>query len=180
MPNYQNGKNYKIICDENDLVYYGSTTVPLWQRIGKHRNDYKLYLQNKRKYISSCIEILKYKTHKIVLVEDFSCERREQLVARERFWIENNICVNKYIPYRSKEERKDIRNSHTKVYFQDTKYKESHRKEFREYSKKYREKNLDKIKEVIICECGCQTTRQNLARHIKTQKHINLSLPMGF
>ena len=180
MPNYQNGKIYKIICDENDLVYYGSTTVPLWQRIGKHRTDYKLYLQNKRKYISSCIEILKYKTHKIVLVEDFSCERREQLVARERFWIENNICVNKYIPYRSKEERKDIRNSHTKVYFQDTKYKESHRKEFREYSKKYREKNLDKIKEVIICECGCQTTRQNLARHIKTQKHINLSLPMGF
>ena len=48
MPNYQNGKIYKIINDENDLVYYGSTTVPLWQRIGNHRKQYKSYLEQKR------------------------------------------------------------------------------------------------------------------------------------
>ena len=25
--NYRNGKIYKITCDDNDLVYYGSTTT---------------------------------------------------------------------------------------------------------------------------------------------------------
>ena len=107
MPNYQNGKIYKIINDENDLVYYGSTTQSLCRRFTRHKDYYKKFLETSKRLCYST-EILKYNNPMIILVEDFPCERKEQLTARERFYIENNKCVNKYIPGRTPEEyRKD-------------------------------------------------------------------------
>ncbi len=55
---------------------------------------------------------------------------------------------------------------------------EQRQEQRREDNKKYREANKDKIKahvrEVITCECGCEVTRSVLARHKKSQKHIEL------
>jgi len=53
------------------------------------------------------------------------------------------------------------------------------RKEYKKnYSKKYREENKEEINkkatQKITCECGCITTKRNIARHKKTKKHINL------
>lgn len=179
MPNYQNGKIYKIICDENDLVYYGSTTVPLWQRIGKHRIDYKMYLEGNRKYMTS-YEVVKCESHKIILVEDFSCERKEQLLGRERFWIENNKCVNKCLPILNVNE-----NRRHDYYLT---YKSKNIDKLKEKNKKYRENNKAQIKEYrqkykktrIVCDCGVELCKGALHRHLRSQRHINLSLPMGF
>jgi DNA polymerase III delta prime subunit len=46
----------------------------------------------------------------IILIEDFPCERREQLLSRERWWIDNSDCVNKNLPTRT-----------SKEYYQDNK-----------------------------------------------------------
>lgn len=48
----------------------------------------------------------------------------------------------------------------------------------KEQQKIYREKNKELIKEkeskIIICECGCEITRNKLNRHKQTKKHIKL------
>ena len=43
MPNYQNGKIYKICSYNSDDVYYGSTCLKLCQRLAKHVSDWKIY-----------------------------------------------------------------------------------------------------------------------------------------
>ena len=41
MPNYQEGKIYKIYNTINDDIYIGSTSQKLCERMRQHRNDYK-------------------------------------------------------------------------------------------------------------------------------------------
>jgi len=97
MPDYKNGKIYKIVNDENDDVYYGSTTQPLSKRLGDHKGDYKRYVNGKSHFITS-FNILKYDSCKIILVETFPCNSKYELEARERYYIENYKCVNKIKP----------------------------------------------------------------------------------
>ena len=53
MPDYQKGKIYKIVCNETGLVYIGSTTQALSQRLQGHKKNYKSYLSDKNNYIHS-------------------------------------------------------------------------------------------------------------------------------
>lgn len=93
MPNYKNGKIYKITAE--NLTYYGSTTQSLSKRLAEHRNT-KKYKPNSN---FSSFPLLDMLDCKIVLVEDYPCERREQLLAREAYYIRFYICVNNSIPY---------------------------------------------------------------------------------
>jgi len=43
MPDYQKGKIYKIVCNETGLVYIGSTTQALSQRLQGHKKNYKTF-----------------------------------------------------------------------------------------------------------------------------------------
>jgi hypothetical protein len=156
---YQNGKIYKIVSDNTDKIYIGSTCNPLYKRLWQHKTSYKTF-QKTNKYMSSH-EILKFEDCKIILIEDFPCERKEQLIAKERYHIElnKNICVNKVIPTRTNKE-----------------YRQQNRDKILEKKKEYYEQNRDKIREqqtmVIICECGSKSTKQHICRHYKTIKHI--------
>ena len=50
MPNYQNGKIYKIVCNITGLVYIGSTIENLTERLWGHVYHYNSYLDGKRRY----------------------------------------------------------------------------------------------------------------------------------
>ena len=147
MVNYSNGKIYKITG--GGMTYYGSTTQPLNKRLAVHRN-----LNCSSKII---IETGKYD---ICLVEEFKCENKEQLHARERFYIENNECINKRIPSRTKkeyyEDNKEQIKEIKKKYYEDKKeqikdqrkeYYEDNKKIRKEQMKEYYEKNKEKLKE---------------------------------
>ena len=97
MPDYQNGKIYKLVNDENDDIYYGSTTQILPKRLGDHKNKYKRHSNGKSGYVTS-FNILKYPSCKIILVENFPCNSKYELEARERYYIEKYKCVNKVKP----------------------------------------------------------------------------------
>jgi hypothetical protein len=98
MPDYQNGKIYKLVNDENDDVYYGSTSaIMLSKRFGDHKRDYRCYVNGKGHFRTS-FNILKYESCKIILVENFPCNSKYELESRERYYIENFKCVNKYKP----------------------------------------------------------------------------------
>lgn len=134
---YQNGKIYRIICNKTGLVYYGSTTQPLSKRKSCHKGHYGLYLQGKDHYRTS-YEVLKNDDYEIVLVEDYPCERKEQLFARERYWIEGNECVNQNRPCKTTEEYRE--------------YKQVYRKTNKEYisqqTKEWNERNPERRREL--------------------------------
>jgi hypothetical protein len=100
--NYSNGKIYKIVG--SGLTYFGSTCeTTLARRLAKHISTYKCYKNGKGSYIRS-YDIIELGEYTIVLLEKFSCECKDELHARERFYIENNACVNKNIPNRTNAE----------------------------------------------------------------------------
>jgi hypothetical protein len=86
MLNYQFSKIYKIVNDEMpNLVFYGSTCNVLSSRLYQH----------KKKGTECKSHRLFNGTAKIFLVENFPCNSKNELLSRERWWIENKDCLNK-------------------------------------------------------------------------------------
>lgn len=186
---YSKGKIYKIVSDQIDKIYIGSTTKKyLSQRMDKHRTDYKRWKNNNTSHYLTSFEILKFDDAKIVLIENYPCADIDELHSRERFHIENNDCVNKVIPTRTNKEyisqNKDRLKELVKEYRKQNKekikeqvkeYREQNKDKIKEQVKEYRKKNKDKIKEQTSakfdCECGGCYTQGSKARHRKSLKH---------
>ena len=143
MPDYQLGKIYKIVSEQDDKFYIGSTTQPsLASRMTKHRHCYKKWKETNTNYFSS-FEIMKYEDCMITLIEVYPCVCRDELRAREQFHINQNKenVVNKQkadtgIRAETPEEADKLRG---KQYYQENKDK------YKLYSKNYKEKNKEKI-----------------------------------
>ena len=140
MPNYKNGKIYKLWSLEGDDIYIGSTTQSLAQRKGDHLKHLKY-----GKACSSKLLFQKYNDVKIELLEEYPCENKEQLVRKEGEYIRSNECVNKRVAGRTKneyyEDNKEKINERWRKYYEDNK------KQKRKYDREYYEDNKDKIKE---------------------------------
>ena len=166
MVNYKHGKIYKLVNDELNLTYYGSTCNELRKRL----NDHKTKAKNKKCTSHKLFESGKCK---IYLVEKVSCEDKMELTKRERFYIENNECINKNIPGRIDKEyhqdNKDKISEQQKEYYQNNKdkkkdYYEDNKDKLSEYNKKYRERN----KEIILKQQ--KEYREQNKEHIKQRK----------
>ena len=101
MPDYKNGKIYKIECNKTGLCYYGSTTQPLNLRLNQHRCQTAtngMYLSSK--------EIMMNADYSIKLIEEYPCDTKQELLIREEHYTSNNDCVNMRKAYISREEQK--------------------------------------------------------------------------
>lgn len=136
---YENAKIYKLVC--GDLTYYGSTCGPLNKRKAQHNRDYKCWIQGKKGYITS-FKLFENGEPDIVLVEDFSCDRKEQLHARERYYIENNECVNKFTPTQTNHE----------------------------WYVKNKKKIIEQQSKSFVCECGVVIKMKSKSNHIRFSK----------
>jgi hypothetical protein len=95
---YQRGKIYKIIDNTNGNQYIGSTCEKtLSHRLAKHVGSYKCYLNGKSNYVSS-YDILANVDYDIILIELYPCNSKDELLARERYYKDTLICVNKNRP----------------------------------------------------------------------------------
>jgi len=93
---YHFSKIYKIYSPSNsNLVYYGSTLGNLNTRLSNHKKDYKRCPHSNM----TSFKVLCKPDHKIELIEDFKCENLSELLQRESYYIKNNNCVNKVVPY---------------------------------------------------------------------------------
>ena len=131
MPNYANGKIYKIVDNTSDMVYVGSTCEPtLARRLAGHVGNYKLYLKgnNKQRYITS-FKIIANDDYDIILIENFSCNNKDELHARERHWTNRIDCVNK------------VKNQGLYKEIGQTVYRQ-------QYNKEYCEKNKEPLQEI--------------------------------
>ena len=150
MVNYNNGKIYKIINENNEIIYIGSTTQKLCYRYLRHKH--------------------KAPNHKIILIENYSCNSKEELCKREQEIIEEHTnLLNKINAYSSEEYKKYNSIIYKKKWYEDNKIK------ITEKSKNYYENNknkiVDKKKEKIICDiCNSVISRQVLSKHKKSEK----------
>ena len=125
----------------------------------------------------------------IDLMEEIEYENKEDLLWLDRWWIENNECVNKQIPIREEGEalKEWYKKPESKIICRerDERFRENNREKLRLQQKELRdkqkkdntsnyEKTKQKRKEIIICECSCKTTKGTLNRHRKSKKHIKL------
>jgi hypothetical protein len=138
MPDYSKSKVYKITG--GGLTYIGSTIQALSQRLAKHRYD-KL---NYPEYGTTVFPILDFPDCCITLIEDCPCERKEQKEMRERYWIENTVCVNKMTPLQTKKEYR-IKNRE-KILEEKRVYRINNKADLLAKDKLYKEQNKEIIK----------------------------------
>ena len=181
---YSRGKIYKLVSDVSDLIYIGSCCVPLHKRFYNHKSDFTTAKKDPTK--SSELFKLGGKVE-IILIEEFPCKSKMELERRERFHIENNNCVNCYIPGRTKAEyyeanKEEIAEQGKEYYATNRgarlekmkKHYEANRGAILEQKKEYKKANrdaiLEKAKVRVSCpHCSKELARCSLTRHIKTQ-----------
>jgi hypothetical protein len=149
MNRYNNGKIYKIVDNTNGNIYIGSTCEPtLARRLAGHRGYFNSYLKGGSVSKVSYFKILENNDYSIVLLEEYPCETKDQLLSRERYYIENNDCVNKVIPSRTAKEYYQDNRDKIKEYYQDNRDKiKKYYQDNRDKIKKYYQDNRDKRKE---------------------------------
>jgi len=199
MNKYENGKIYKITCDKTDKIYIGATILKLNLRFNRHKTDYKNFKSGKDKKHTNSTLIFDasdniYDT-KIILIEKFPCNSKEELQKREFEIITNTKnCVNcyngkwVYDKKYQKEHKKEYSENYRKVNKNKIKeYNKKYSKEYnkvnknkikeynKEYSKKHRQANKQIISEKrkikITCECGSTLRKDVYLRHCKSKKH---------
>ena len=106
---YDNGKIYKLIDNTNGNIYIGSTI----QKLSKRKSEHKADAKSKNCKSKSIIENGDYD---IILIENYPCKSKEELLMRERYYIDNTDCINQVRSHISKDERKKYLNKYNKNY----------------------------------------------------------------
>jgi hypothetical protein len=175
MVNYNLGKIYKIEPryehNEGD-IYIGSTAQKyLSNRFQKHRGDYKswkLGVHNRKTMSFDLFEKYGMENCKITLIENVNVNTIEELLAKERYYIQSLKCVNKIVPLRTHREWQIDNAEYVKNY--DKKYREENKERLLNYSKEYRKDNQENIKQIAK-----QYYDKN-SEKIKEQKRIEYHL----
>ena len=132
MPDYAEGKIYKIFCSTTDDTYIGSSTQPLCNRMKNHRNDHNN--KNKAHYnfkLYQCFRERGVDNFYIELLEKYPCSSKEELVAREGYWIrQDKPTLNTRIAGRT-----------------DKQYYEDNKEAIKQKVKEYCENNRDAVLE---------------------------------
>ncbi len=149
MSDYSKGKIYKIECNITNDVYYGSTLNPLYKRISQHKS----------RRSCTAIEIIDRGNYNCKIIEEYPCNSRIELETRERWWIENNVCINKKIPTRTPKEWRENNLEHCKEV--DREWRENNSEHCKEIHRAWRENNLEHCKEVH------REWRENNSEHCK-------------
>ena len=170
MSDYKQGKIYKIVdlTTENN-IYVGSTCQTLEKRLSGHVNDFKYYtMNNNNNYITS-YEVLKNGNYEILLIENYPCDSKYELLKKERYFIETMNCVNQIIPTRTKKEWIDS-NRHNQTVCEcgmryTTKNKKDHLKT---------KQHIFFFEPKIYCICGLCYAHSNKCDHFKSRPHTKL------
>jgi len=180
---YQKAKIYCIRSPNTDLIYIGATCQQLSTRMCEHRRNFK-----QGGTITSKV-IIGFGDAYIELIENYPCNNKEELDKKEGELIRTtDNCCNKLIAGRTRNEyyvdNKESILEKVKDYYQTNKeaileqkkkYYEDNKEVIAEKDKLRYEANKETIAEKgkvkVVCECGSEVRKYEMARHIKTQKH---------
>ena len=166
------GVVYQLTCNKTGMIYYGSTT-----NYNKRMKEHINMTKNDRGYYSSrSYLIIQEGDYTFKVLEYITRGYKKTLDARERIYIENNKCINRQCPLRTRDEPytcecgrtiSSITNrwSHIKTK-QHKDYIETGEK-YEKPTRTYEEYKYDKID----CECGGKYTPNGKSEHFKTKRH---------
>jgi group I intron endonuclease len=159
---YQNGKVYKLVSDLTSKIYVGSTCCPLRIRLNKHKNNAKMYPDRKvyRKF-----NRVGWDSVSIILLEEYPCDNKMQLIARERHWYDLlQPKLNNNVPAQTQTESIQ-------------KWQADNKEQIKQYKLEWKQQNPNYYKEYqkirFDCECGKNILKCNKAAHCKTKSHLN-------
>ena len=137
---YSNGKIYRLQNTINNHFYIGSTCKTLTERLSKHKSQAKA----SPRPVHHCFNTVGWSNVEIILLENFPCQNKLELLKQERYWIEQlNPTLNIDVPSRTRaewiEENKDYFVEYQKQ------YREHHKEELAKQQKEYYDVNKDKL-----------------------------------
>ena len=188
MTSYENGRIYKLVSQQTDKIYIGSTITLLCNRLAQHKCGYKIWLNDNTKGYATSYEIVKFDDCKIELIEIFPCKNIEELKAREGHFqrLHKDILVNIRVEGRTeKEYSKFYHDTHKE---QEKQWKLNNPEKVKAINNKSRLNRIDKVKEelkiwrdknkyLVECECGLSYRKLSEARHKKEQAHLEFLNP---
>lgn len=155
---FRNGKIYKIVNNEDDLVYVGSTTLDLKKRFQNHKYNFKKHKKTTNTYL--LFEKYGIENCEIVLIENLHYKEKNDLFKLEGKYIKELNSINKNIAGRD-----------------DAEYYKDNKKKLLDITRLYYQQNKESLteqkKQKYECEtCGGKYTHVNKSRHLKSKKHL--------
>ena len=140
---------YKIQHKENpELIYIGSST-----NFTKRKNQHKSSCNNEndKKYNSKVYQMIRdnggWECFNMIEIKKYPCNDNNEARAEEdRIMLEMKSIMNSRRAYRT-----------------DYQYRIDNKEKIKEFRK-----------QSVVCECGCEIQINNLAKHRKRKKHIDL------
>ena len=130
MTDFSNGKIYKLVSTKTDDVYIGSCVIKLSARLSIHKN-----ISNK------CVSKKMFADDAIIticLIEAYPCKSKNELKARELFYITSMKCINHNKPFIT-----DLKYTDERYY---ALYREEHKDEIKANQLAYKLEHIDEIK----------------------------------
>ena len=187
MPDYQNSKIYKLVSNKTSDIYIGSCLMRLSTRLSGHKSKSNKAV-SRNLFINDAIIT-------IVLIEKFPCNTKNELKARELYYITANNCINANkpfvceIPYGDGKEYDKIYNKeyysnhkeNHKEYYQVNRehisaqkkiYDDTHREQISAQKKKYYHAN----KEQITTRRRTHLLKKKLSQNLESTLNNNIVL----
>ena len=166
---YKNGKVYQVLNNVNDDIYIGSTCQALSKRLHEHKS----YLNVGKGELYKLMRIIGKEPFYIELIELYPCNNREELRAREGYYIRERGSLNKLIAGRTHQEWNEEHKEHIKSYKKQ--YHKDNQESINVKLKKYYKDNQESIKQQQYEKkqfsiCGGKICRHGLTRHQQSNK----------
>jgi hypothetical protein len=151
------GLVYEIRSHQSELVYYGSTSQTLSQRMAEHRKAYRRHLVGKGDWISS-FQLMCFEDAYISLCRVVEYEIKSELHAVEGEFIRGHPCVNKI----------QLGRTHQQYYKDNRDNRLTYQTQ---YTAEHKEQIAQLAKEQNTCACGAIFRHDGKADHLRTKKH---------
>ena len=179
-PNYGNGKIYKIVNGIDNEIYVGSTINTLAKRMDQHRK--KIGVRKSKLYTK--MNNLGIDNFRIILIEMYPCNNRDELTAREQALIDQlkpvlNTRSAAFAVAIPKVDPRTLFDNYDEASEKDKckMYAQANKDYMKICVRAYCEKNKDAINakrsEVIHCACGREVTQRHISRHEKSKAHTD-------
>jgi len=152
------GVVYMICCLTTGEIYYGSTKVDWKTRLRRHRHKLNR---------TSSKQIIARGNYEFIVLEEVD---DNQLLIRERYYIDTFPCINKQRPFITNEESKTYHQRWSKTYYET--HKATMIIQQSEYQAQHKEEIKQRASKPFECECGSTVRWDVKSKHLQTKKHL--------
>jgi len=170
---------YKLtVVGHNNLFYVGSS-IEFEKRMGQHItcvNNSNSINGNRKLYNTIRDNGGKFEAE---ILYEFQCATLEDQWIEEQRWIDKlKPTLNSNKAHRSEADKINYIKNYKPIYYKNwlSENSEYHKNYYNQNTKNkdntYYEQHKADLQERVKCVCGCESSKENLKRHMRTNKHI--------